>query len=232
MNPGCGDLPTAIAREPIIPLPQCLRHRPRAGRTRVADGSATLLRWHSRPLRRHDGTPGESIVFLCRIAGHGLWEIHVQAASPTVTSAADPLVARAREAALRAYAPYSRFSVGCAIESVEGEIVVGANMENACYRLGVCAEISALAAAQQSFGLDKVARIAVAGGHVEAGALAGQSVVTPCGGCRQAIYEAACLSGLDIEVISANGDGSAIDTRRIKDLLPSGFGPANLEDAG
>jgi cytidine deaminase len=52
------------------------------------------------------------------------------------------LVARAREAALAAYAPYSRFNVGCAIESVDGEIAVGANMENACYRLGVCAEPS------------------------------------------------------------------------------------------
>src|SRR5687767_10161854 len=98
-----------------------------------------------------------------------------------MTQPCDPLVERARAAALGAYAPYSRFSVGCAIESVEGEVVVGANMENACYRLGVCAEISALTAALQAFGLDKVARIAVAGGHVEAGALAGELVCTPCG---------------------------------------------------
>jgi cytidine deaminase len=144
----------------------------------------------------------------------------------------DPLVERARQAALAAYAPYSRFSVGCAIESADGEVVVGANMENACYRLGVCAEISALTAAQQAFGLANVARIAVAGGHVEAGALAGESVVTPCGGCRQAIYEAACLSGRDVEVISANGGGGEVEVRRIHELLPSGFGPANLEDAG
>jgi cytidine deaminase len=61
----------------------------------------------------------------------------------------DDLVERARAAALSAYAPYSRFSVGCAIESDAGEVVVGANMENACYRLGVCAEVSALTAAQQ-----------------------------------------------------------------------------------
>jgi cytidine deaminase len=143
----------------------------------------------------------------------------------------DPLVERAREAALKAYAPYSRFSVGCAIESVDGEIVTGANMENACYRLGVCAEISALTAAQAEFGLDKVARIAVAGGHFEDGALAGELVCTPCGGCRQAIYEAACLSGGDVEVISANGSGNRVESRRISELLPSGFGPANLEDA-
>jgi cytidine deaminase len=149
-----------------------------------------------------------------------------------MTDAHDPLVERARAAALAAYAPYSRFSVGCAIESVGGEIVVGANMENACYRLGVCAEIAALTAAQQAFGLDKVARIAVAGGHVEGGGLAGEAVCTPCGGCRQAIYESACLSGADVEVVSANGAGTAVETRRISELLPAGFGPENLKDAG
>src|SRR6185503_21380245 len=121
----------------------------------------------------------------------------------------DSLVALARQAALAAYAPYSRFSVGCAIESVDGEVAVGSNMENACYRLGVCAEIAALTAASQTFGLGRIARIAVAGGHVgTGGALAGAAVVTPCGGCRQAILEASHVAGRDLEVVSANGDGS------------------------
>ena len=145
------------------------------------------------------------------------------------SSTADPLVARAREAARRAYAPYSRFSVGCAIESVDGEIAVGANMENACYRLGICAEQSALTAASQAFGFEKIARIAVAGGNIGADGLAGAGVVTPCGGCRQAILEAAQLSGHDVEMISASGDGAQTDVRRISDLLPLGFGPDNLK---
>jgi cytidine deaminase len=149
-----------------------------------------------------------------------------------MTHASDPLVERARAAALGAYAPYSRFSVGCAIESVDGEVAVGANMENACYRLGVCAELAALTAAQQAFGLGKVARIAVAGGHVEDGALAGEGVVTPCGGCRQAIYEAACLSGADIEILCANGGGAEVEATSIHELLPRGFGPDNLKDSG
>ncbi len=144
----------------------------------------------------------------------------------------ESLIECARQAALKAYAPYSRFSVGCAIESVDGEVVAGANMENACYRLGVCAEISALTAAQAAFGLDKVARIAVAGGHVADGELAGDGIVTPCGGCRQAIYEAACLSGTDIEIFTANGSGTAVDSVSIGQLLPKGFGPASLADAG
>jgi cytidine deaminase len=142
------------------------------------------------------------------------------------------LVERARGAALRAYAPYSGFSVGCAIESTSGEIVTGSNMENACYRLGVCAEIAALTAASQAFGLHEVARIAVTGGHVGAdGQLAGEAVVTSCGGCRQSILEAAHLSGRDLEVVSANGEGSRIEAMAISQLLPRGFGPANLEDA-
>jgi cytidine deaminase len=143
------------------------------------------------------------------------------------------LVESARQAALAAYAPYSRFSVGCAIESVDGEVVVGSNMENACYRLGVCAEISALTAAQQTFGLDRIARIAVSGGHVGPdGTLAGDALVTCCGGCRQAILEAAHVSGRDLPVTSSNGDGSEIATHLISELIPLGFGPANLKDAG
>jgi cytidine deaminase len=144
----------------------------------------------------------------------------------------EELVALARAAALKAYAPYSRFCVGCAIESVDGDIVTGANMENACYRLGICAEQSALTAAQHKFGLGQVARMAVAGGGLDDGGLQGEIVCTPCGGCRQAIYEAACLSGRDIQIFCSNGDGSRVERQAISTLIPHGFGPANLHDAG
>ena len=136
----------------------------------------------------------------------------------------DELIQLARNAALKAYAPYSRFNVGCAIESVDGEVVTGANMENACYRLGICAEQSALTAAQHAFGLDKVARIAVTGGD-------GDMICTPCGGCRQAILEAAQLSRRDVEILCSSGDGSAVERHTIGELIPFGFGPANLGDA-
>ena len=143
----------------------------------------------------------------------------------------DELIARARAAALKAYAPYSRFHVGCAIESVDGEVVTGANLENACYRLGLCAEQSALTAAQHAFGLEKVARIAVAGGSAGQ-ELSGEIVCTPCGGCRQAIHEAACLSGREIEILCASGDGSASERHTIGELIPFGFGPDNLGETG
>ena len=134
----------------------------------------------------------------------------------------EELLGLARAAAAKAYAPYSNFHVGCAVESVDGEVVTGANMENACYRLGICAELSALTAAQHKFGLDKVARIAVAGGT-------DAIVCTPCGGCRQAILEAAQMSGRDLEIICGSGDGSTVERHRIGELIPFGFGPANLE---
>lgn len=140
----------------------------------------------------------------------------------------EELIALARTAALRAYAPYSGFHVGCAVESAEGQVVTGANMENACYRLGVCAEQSALSAAQHAFGLSQVRRIAVAGGSREGTELSGGVPVTPCGGCRQAIWEAACLSGEDVAILSASGDGRTVERHRIRALLPAGFGPDTL----
>ena len=133
----------------------------------------------------------------------------------------EELIALARNAARKGYAPYSHFQVGCVVESVDGEVVTGANMENACYRLGVCAEQSALTTAQHTFGLDKIARVAVAGGS-------GDVICTPCGGCRQAILEAAQLSGRDVEILCGSGDGSAVARYRVRELIPFGFGPANL----
>ena len=133
----------------------------------------------------------------------------------------EQLLGLARAAAAKAYAPYSNFHVGCAIESVDGEVVTGANMENACYRLGLCAEQSALTAAQHQFGLDNVARIAVVGGT-------DATVCTPCGGCRQAILEAGQLSGRDLEILCGSGDGSTVERHTIGELIPFGFGPANL----
>lgn len=144
----------------------------------------------------------------------------------------DDLIAAARAAALKAYAPYSGFSVGCAILSVDGELVSGANMENACYRLGICAEQSALTAAQHAFGLQRIARIAVAGGDGSGTALKGEQSVTPCGGCRQALLEASHLSGRDFEILCASGDGTSVERLTLSALIPHGFGPGNLSDAG
>ena len=134
------------------------------------------------------------------------------------------LVALAREAAGKAHAPYSRFHVGCAVMGEDGSVVTGANMENACYRLGLCAEQSALTAAQHAFGLAAITHVVVAGGPMGEGGIAGEDIITPCGGCRQAIAEAASLSGRDIVVISASATGSEVLEMTISQLLPAVFG--------
>lgn len=132
------------------------------------------------------------------------------------------LIAAAKAARNRAYAPYSNFHVGCAVESADGEVALGANMENACYRLGVCAEQSALAAAAQAFGLENVRRLVVVGGPADSGDEVG-APVTPCGGCRQAIQEAAALSGHDIEIVCCDHSGKETITTSISELLPAAF---------
>ncbi|AKQ41705.1 hypothetical protein CP97_06245 [Aurantiacibacter atlanticus] len=138
-------------------------------------------------------------------------------------SKADPLIKAALTARSRAYAPYSDFLVGCAIESGEGKIAVGANMENACYRLGVCAEQSALAAAQQAFGLANIRRLAIVGGPRDAATSVAGEAVTPCGGCRQAILEAADEAGADLEIICCDHNGNSTMHTTIKALLPNSF---------
>ena len=86
------------------------------------------------------------------------------------------LLAAADRAAERAYAPYSRFRVGCAVLARDGRVIEGANVENAAYPLGVCAERSALARA-------------IAQGYRPGDFVAAAITASPCGGCRQWLYE-------------------------------------------
>lgn len=133
------------------------------------------------------------------------------------------LVEQAQAARRRAYAPYSEFLVGCAIESRDGQVALGANMENACYRLGVCAEQAALAAAQQAFGLENVARLAIVGGPRQRADEAGGDPVTPCGGCRQAIMEASTRAGADLAIMCCDASGANRLETSIAALLPAAF---------
>jgi cytidine deaminase len=98
-----------------------------------------------------------------------------------MTAQEDRLVAAAIAAMGQAYAPYSNFPVGAAILDEEGAIHSGANVENAAYPVGNCAEASAIAAMVMA-GSGRIATIAVAGGD-------GTMLCTPCGACRQRIRE-------------------------------------------
>lgn len=127
----------------------------------------------------------------------------------------DDLFAAASQARERAYAPYSNFLVGAAIRSRSGAIHAGANVENAAYPQGSCAEASAISAMVLA-GERQIAEILVVG--------AGPDLVTPCGGCRQRIRE---FARPDTPVHIAGLEG----WRRsftLDELLPCSFGPENL----
>ncbi|MGB2439940.1 MAG: cytidine deaminase [Candidatus Puniceispirillaceae bacterium] len=127
----------------------------------------------------------------------------------------DKLAQAAIEAMAAAYAPYSQFQVGAAIEDDRGQIHTGVNVENAAYPVGSCAEAGAIAAMVRAGG-KKIMRIAVAG--------RGAALCTPCGGCRQRIREFASAT-TEILVCDAHGVRQVftLDT-----LLPHSFGPDNL----
>ena len=139
------------------------------------------------------------------------------------------MIDAAREAAARAHAPYSRFAVGAAVLLGDGQIVSGANFENASYGLSLCAETVALATANSQGHLREVVAIGVIGGALaKDGTLSGAALVTPCGRCRQIINEAAQLGGREIDIYCGSADGGAFAHFRASELLPHAFGPDDL----
>jgi homotetrameric cytidine deaminase len=128
---------------------------------------------------------------------------------------ADALVAAAREAMARAYAPYSRFKVGAAVRADDGSLHAAANVENSAYPQGQCAEASAIG-------------VLVAAGRsrvLEAAVIAeSPDICVPCGGCRQRLREFMPLDGL-VHLCSATGERRTVT---LEDLLPQSFGPEFL----
>lgn len=127
------------------------------------------------------------------------------------------LLARARDAREAAYAPYSGFAVGAALLADDGRVFVGANVEGAAYPVTLCAERSAVAAAVVA-GARVFSAIAVIG--------SGPGPCTPCGMCRQVLYEFS--PGM---VVIAGGEDGTSARWRLDELLPAGFGPDRLAAA-
>lgn len=141
----------------------------------------------------------------------------------------DRVIAAARDAALRAHAPYSRYAVGAAALMNDGTLISAANVENASYGLSLCAETVAIASASAAGRLRDIVAIGVIGGAMDDGGRpSGLSPVSPCGRCRQVINEAAQMGGRDIIVWCGAAQGDAVDTHLLSALLPHAFGPAAL----
>jgi len=125
------------------------------------------------------------------------------------------LVQKALEARNNSYSPYSKYQVGAALLCADGTIYTGCNIENASYPCGICAERTAMSKAV-SEGHKKFTRMAVAGSSKE--------ICTPCGICRQFMYEFAP----DLRILCSSDSGEYKELI-LKDLLPEGFGAASME---
>ncbi|MEO3413743.1 cytidine deaminase [Roseovarius sp. CAU 1744] len=119
------------------------------------------------------------------------------------------LIAEAQQAMAQAHAPYSKFTVGCAILMDDGTIHRGANVENASFGATICAERSAISSAL-SQGHRGLKAVCVTN--------ASETKITPCGICRQVIYE----FNRDVPVICTNQRGDHM-VLTISELLPHAF---------
>ncbi|MEU1017489.1 cytidine deaminase [Streptomyces sp. NPDC005900] len=122
----------------------------------------------------------------------------------------DALREAAREAMSRAYAPYSGFPVGAAALVDDGRTVVGCNVENASYGLGLCAECGLVSQLQLTGG-GRLTHFTCVDGKGE--------ILMPCGRCRQLLYE---FGGPELLLETASG------VRTLADMLPDAFGPQHL----
>lgn len=120
------------------------------------------------------------------------------------------LRAAARDIARRAYVPYSKFPVGAAALVDDGRVVVGCNVENASYGVGLCAECGLVSELARTGGGRLVAVWCVD---------ARAETLMPCGRCRQLLYE---FGGPACEIRTPQG------LRTLADILPQAFGPADL----
>ncbi|MBV8605144.1 MAG: cytidine deaminase [Pelomonas sp.] len=125
------------------------------------------------------------------------------------------LLAASLGARARSHSPYSRYKVGAAILDEQGRIHAGANIENAAYPQGWCAEASALTAMVMAGGTRAVAAL-VSG--------PGPEVITPCGGCRQKLRE---FAGPGLLILAADPGGIRAQWT-LDELLPHSFGPNHL----
>lgn len=134
------------------------------------------------------------------------------------------VVDKAREATKQSYTPYSHFNVGAALRLGNGNIVIGANQENAAYPSGLCAERSAVFAAQSYYPDEPVVMLAIA--SRDSGGLR-KKPVTPCGACRQVILEVEYRYKQPIEILLTGLDG-IYRFKSIKDLLPMSFDDTDM----
>lgn len=128
----------------------------------------------------------------------------------------EEIVIRALEAKEKAYAPYSGFRVGACVETENGELITGSNIEIASYSPTLCAERTAIFTAVHR-GARKIRRIAVTADGKD---------VFPCGVCRQVMRE---FGADDMEILIVNAEDDVLKYT-LNELLPYSFGPEDLKN--
>ena len=123
------------------------------------------------------------------------------------------LLNAARQVRSVAYCPYSKFEVGASLLCGNGEIVTGANVENAAFGSTICAERSALVRAN-AMGFREFPRLVVS---------VRTESVAPCGSCRQMLHEFAAFSGVNMKILLHGESDDHIRLTSIAELLPHGF---------
>lgn len=136
------------------------------------------------------------------------------------------LLQAAKEATRHAYAPYSRFRVGAALQLANGERVIGTNQENAAYPVGICAERTGLSAASSLYPGIPVTTIAVSYDNEQGESL---QPVSPCGICRQTLAEYQQRFGAPIRLILAGLSGKVIIVPDAGHLLPLSFSAESMK---
>ena len=129
------------------------------------------------------------------------------------------LVNKAIEATQNSYAPYSNFHVGACLRTADGMEMIGANQENAAFPSGLCAERSAIFAAQSQHPESAIVALAIAARNEE-GLMA--KPVSPCGACRQVILEMEDRYQCDVRILLYGTEGIYV-IPNVKTLLPLHF---------
>ena len=152
-------------------------------------------------------------------------EINMQFCQMDELQAADQELVKAAIGALaNSYARYSNFNVGAALRLANGDIVIGANQENAAFPSGLCAERSAIFAAQSQQPDQPITTLAVAARNPE-GLM--DDPVSPCGGCRQVIREIEDRYKQPVRIL-LYGTRGIYCINSIKDLMPLSFVDENM----
>lgn len=137
------------------------------------------------------------------------------------------LIAAAKHATEKSYAPYSNFKVGAALLLKNGEIITGNNQENAAYPSGLCAERVAVFYANSVYPDQKIEAIAIA---AWANNTFTKDAITPCGGCRQVLLEAENRFSAPMRILMYSEEGIYV-VNTIKTLLPLSFGDEQLKES-